>query len=531
MAEEKLIWQYLRRWAEKFPHKEALIFKDRRITYKEFYGKTLKVAKLLLELGVKKGDRVFTLCAARDEFFYTYMATAMVGGIWFGLNPRYTRDEFLYMVGDAKPRVGFVVRNYDALMRDYMEDVIALKVANPELKQLVIIDNPWEGTLNWEAELAKYPGNLDAALSKRMEEVNEDDPALIIYTSGTTGKPKGALLTHKNIIASAAAQNERFLAPTNKRGEGKSLIHFPINHVACAVELAMGGLHWGSPIVLMDRFDPAATLKTIQDEKVTFMGQVPAMFMLQFMLPDYDSYDQSSLKTIIWAGSAASEEMVKRLSKTGATLMTGYGQTENAGFITYSKPGDSMEDLIQTAGKCYPPFQIKLVDKDGKEVPEGQVGEIWMKGDLIMKGYWNRPEATAETLTKDGWLKSGDLATMDSRGYIKIVGRIKEMFKSGGYNVYPREIEAVIEQHPGVAFVTVIPIPDETWQEVGKAFIMPVPGKTVDADEVRELCKKHLANYKIPKQIEVRPLLPLLASGKVDRRALVEEVKASQQKK
>jgi acyl-CoA synthetase (AMP-forming)/AMP-acid ligase II len=530
MAEEKLIWQYVRRWADKFPGKEALIFKDRRITYKDFYDKTRRVAKLLLELGVQKGDRVFMLSAARDEYFYIYMATAMVGGIWFGLNPRYTRDEFLYMVGDAKPKVGFVVRNYDALMRDYKDDVTALKEANPELESLVIIDNPWEGTLGWDAETAKDRANLEAALEKRIKEVKEDDPTLIIYTSGTTGKPKGALLSHKNIIASAAAQNERFLAPTGKRGEGKSLIHFPINHVACAVELAMGGLHWGGSIVIMDRFDPAATLKMIQDEKVTFMGQVPAMFMLQFMLPDYDSYDQSSLKTIIWAGSAASEQMVQRLAKTGATLMTGYGQTENAGFITYSKPGDTMEDLIQTAGKCYPPFKIKLVDSSGKEVPEGQVGEIWMKGDLIMKGYWNLPEATAETLTSDGWLKSGDLATMDSRGYIKIVGRIKEMFKSGGYNVYPREIEAVIEQYPGVAFVTVIPIPDETWQEVGKAFVMPVPGMSVDADAVREHCKKQLANYKIPKQIEVRPLLPLLASGKVDRRALVEEVKASLQK-
>ena len=171
MAEEKLIWQYVRRWADKYPQKEALIFKDKRVTYKDFYDKTLKVAKLLLELGVNKGDRVFTLSAARDEFFYTYMATAMVGGIWFGLNPRYTRDEFLYMVGDARPKVGFVVRNYDALMRDYKDDVSALKEANPELEHLVIIDNPWEGTLSWEAELAKDRSNLDSALSKRMKEV------------------------------------------------------------------------------------------------------------------------------------------------------------------------------------------------------------------------------------------------------------------------------------------------------------------------------------------------------------------------
>ena len=531
MDKEKLIWQYVKKWADETPGREALVFKDRRITYKAFYERTVSVAKLLLELGVKKGDRVFMLSAARDEALCTYMATAMVGGIWFGLNPRYTLGEFLYMVGDAKPKIGFAVRDYDALMRDYKDDLVALKEANPELEQLIIIDNPWENTLNWEQELARDRGKLDDALKKRMAEVKEDDPALIIYTSGTTGKPKGALLTHKNIVASAAAQNERFMAPIGKRGEGKALIHFPINHVACAVELVMGCLHWGSAMVLMDRFDPAGTLKMIQDEKITFMGQVPAMFMLQFTLPDFDSYDLSSLKTIIWAGSAAPESMVRRLLKTGATLMTGYGQTENAGFITYTKPGDSIDDLIQTAGKCYPPFQIKLVDAKGKEAPRGEVGEIWMKGDLVMKGYWNRPEATAETITRDGWLKSGDLATMDERGYIKIVGRTKEMFKSGGYNVYPREIEAVIEQYPDVAFVTVIPIPDETWQEVGKAYIMPVPGKNIEAEGIRELCKKSLANYKIPKQFEVRPLLPLLASGKVDRRALVEEEKASRQKK
>ena len=160
MDKEKLIWQYVRKWADETPGKEVLVFKDRRITYKTFYERTVSVAKLLLELGVKKGDRVFTLSAARDEFLYIYMATAMVGGIWFGLNPRYTREEFLYMVGDAKPRIGFAIRNYDALMRDYKDDLAALKEANPELEQLVIIDNPWEGTLNWEQELAKDRGSL-----------------------------------------------------------------------------------------------------------------------------------------------------------------------------------------------------------------------------------------------------------------------------------------------------------------------------------------------------------------------------------
>ena len=331
-------------------------------------------------------------------------------------------------------------------------------------------------------------------------------------------------MTHRNIIAAIEVEVKHFMV-NHEPGEGKFLLHFPINHVAGAVEIAYACIYSGVPMVLMDKFDAAATLATIAKEKITVLGQVPAMFLLEFKVPDFDGYDLSSIRNYMWAGAAAPEGMVKKLAATGATLVTGYGQTENAGFITYSKPGDSMDDLIKTVGKCDDAFEIKLMNNDGKEVPKGEVGEIWMKGDLVMKGYWNNPSATAETIVEGGWLRSGDLATMDERGYITIVGRTKEMFKSGGYNVYPREIEAVIERHPNVAFVTIVPIPDETWQEVGKAFIMPVPGTEIKEEELRELCKKHLANYKVPKEFEVRPILPLLPTGKINRLALVAEEK------
>ena len=528
MEDEKLLWHFLRKWSGKKPDSEALIFGDRRVTFGEFYQKTRRVAKLLLELGVEKGDRIFTLSAARDEFMYHYIAAGMVGAVWYGLNPRYTLDEFCYQIGDAKPKAGFVVRFYDYLQRDYMNDMIAVKEKFPELQHLVIIGEHWKGTLNWDEEIEKERSELDDKLEKRMAEVSEDEPTLIIYTSGTTGKPKGALLTHRNIIASASVEAQHFFV-NHEPGEGKALLHFPINHVAGAVEIGFTSLYAGLPIVMLDRFDPAGTLQIIQREKITLLGQVPAMFLLQFKLPDYESYDLSSIKNYVWAGAAAPEGMVKKLAATGSTLITGYGQTENAGFITYSEPGDSIDDLVKTAGKCDPAFELKLFDKEGNEVPVGIVGEIWMRGDLIMKGYWNRPEETAETITEDGWLKSGDLAIMDERGYITLVGRIKEMYKSGGYNVYPREIEAVIEKHPNVAFVTVIPVPDEPWQEVGKAYIMPVPGTTVEPDELRELCKEHLANYKVPKEFEVRPLLPLLPSGKIDRLSLIEEEKKARE--
>lgn len=211
--------------------------------------------------------------------------------------------------------------------------------------------------------------------------------------------------------------------------------------------------------------------------------------------------------------------------------MTGYGLTEATAFFTYTEPDDTVEDLVKTVGKPDPKYEVKICDIAGNEVPRGTVGEIWFKGDLIMKCYWNRPEATAEVITKDGWLKTGDTGTMDNRGYITIVGRVKEMYKSGGYNIYPREIEQVIESNPSVALVSVIPIPDSTWNAVGKAFIMPIPGKQVDIEEIRALCKERLANYKVPKEFEVRVLLPMLPTGKINRLALVAEEKKAREAK
>jgi acyl-CoA synthetase (AMP-forming)/AMP-acid ligase II len=530
MTRYTLLWHYLKHWSDERSDREALIFGEKRVTYRQFYETTVRTAKLLISLGINKGDRIFTLSAARDEWLYHYLAAGMVGAIWYGLNPRYTKDELLYQVTDAKPALGFVVRYYDLLARDYKDDMFAAKEAIPELKRLVVIGEPWEGTLSWEDEIKKDRPELDDELQRRMAEVGPHDPTLIIYTSGTTGRPKGALLSHNNIISAIEVETKHFLV-NHEPGEGRFLLHFPINHVAGAVEIAFAGIYAGLPLVLMDRFDPAATLATIQKEKITLLGQVPAMFLLQFKLPDYDSYDLSSVRNYLWAGAAAPEGMVKRLAATGATLITGYGQTENSGFITYSKPGDSVDDLIKTVGKCDDAFEIKIMDNDGNEVKHGEVGEIWMRGGLVMKGYWNNPSATAETIVKGGWLRSGDLATVDDRGYITIVGRTKEMFKSGGYNVYPREIEAVIERHPNVAFVTIVPIPDDTWQEVGKAFIMPVPGTEIKVEELRELCKKHLANYKVPKEFEIRPFLPLLPTGKINRLALVEEEKTKREAK
>ena len=527
----QLVWHYLRKWAREAPDREALVYGERRILFREYYEQTRRMAKLLLALGVERGDRVAMLSPARDEYMVVYLATGMVGGTWVGLNPRYTLSELRYMIGDARPRVVVVLREY--LGRDYTEDFETLLEEYAFLEKVLVIGatsgepwgEPWSGRiLDFVGEAGAERPELDEALETRASEVDPDDPALIVYTSGTTGKPKGAMLTHRNIVRTIEVEVKRlFLDET-----GTALVHFPINHVACSTEISVGALVGGSRLVFLDKFDPRETLATVEREKVTMLGQIPAMFLMELGLPDFDRFDLGSVRYFVWAGAAAPRPMVERLAAFGATLITGYGLSETAGFVTYTAPGDTLDTLVETAGAVDPAFELKLVDKDRREVPVGEVGEIAIRGDCVMKGYWGRPEATAEVIDAQGWLYTGDLATLDDRGAVTIVGRTREMFKSGGYNIYPREIESVLEMHPAVAMATVIPVPHEIYQEVGKAFVMVRPGADLGTDALEALCREHLANYKVPKSFEIRPVLPMLPSGKVDRMALIAEEEGKQ---
>ena len=515
-----LVWQHLKKWADESPGREALVYGERRVTFAEYFERVRGTAGLLLELGVERGDRVAMLSPAREEYMYVYLATGMIGAVWYGLNPRYTLNELRYMIEDARPRVAVVVREY--LGRDYRQDFETLLEEFDFLEKVLVIGDAWGGrTLAYEPEALRMRPETAASLEDRLPAVGTDDGALIVYTSGTTGKPKGAILTHRNIVSNVVVEAERFFFDETC----SALVHFPINHVACSTELSIGALIGGSRLVFLDKFDPAETLKTIQEEKITLLGQIPAMYLMEFALPNFDSYDLASVRHFIWAGAAAPAPMVKKLAATGAGLITGYGLTETTGFVTYTNPGDSMEDMVRTAGAVDQAFELKLVDGERREVPTGEVGEIAIRGECVMKGYWGRPEDTAEVIDSDGWLYTGDLASADERGYIAIAGRTKEMYKSGGENVYPREIEAVIEKHPAVAMATVIPVPHDIFQEVGKAFILPKPGAKVPVEELDALCREELANFKVPKSFEVRAALPMLPSGKVNRLALVEEEK------
>lgn len=523
-----LTWHYVEKWADKSPDAEALVFEDTRLTWRQFKNRMDLTAKAFLDAGVKKGDRVALLSMARTEFQVTYMAANKVGAIWLGLNPKFTPDELRFQVNDAKPVVLVAVRDF--MGTDLGPVITALMSECPFIKKTLIVGAPLDGTEQFEEYIGKDRTGLDAALEERASSIQGADSALLMYTSGSTGKPKGVVHTHTSIIENIKVEVKKFYF----REGGRALLHFPINHVAADVEIGFGAILAGACIVCMDRFDPNATLAMIGKEKLQVIGQVPVMFLLEMMQPTFGQTDFSSIELFAWAGAAAPRVMLDALSgiakKTGANLITGYGSTEVCGFVTYTEKGDDDETLLTTAGKIAPPFELKIVDTARKELPDGEVGEIAVRGAFMFKEYFNNPAETAKVLDKDGWYYTSDLAFRDAKGYIHITGRISEMFKTGGENVYPREIEDAIESHDAVIFAAVIGVPDEVYQEVGWAYVMPTPGKSVTEEEIRAHCKAKLANFKVPKKYFIRPLLPLLASGKVNKLALKEEIKETLKK-
>jgi acyl-CoA synthetase (AMP-forming)/AMP-acid ligase II len=394
------------------------------------------------------------------------------------------------------------------------------------LKKVLVIGGGVQGAEDYAAWVGRERSEFDPVLADRAAAVGAGDEALLMYTSGSTGKPKGVVHTHRSIVANIRVEIEKFYWKDSAR----VLLHFPINHVAADVEIGFGAIMSGACMVLMDRFDPAGTLAMIPREKLTALGQIPAMFLMEFKDPAFFQTDLSSIESFLWAGSAAPQIMVDVLDQicrqTGASLITGYGSTETCGFVTYTEKGDGRQRLLHSAGRIAPPFELKIVDEGRRSLPDGQVGEIAVRGAFLMKGYFNNPAATAAVIDAEGWYYTGDLASRDAEGYITIAGRRSEMFKSGGENVYPREVEELIETHPAVLFAAVIAVPDALFQEVGWAWVMLLPGQAVSEEELRALCKEKLANFKVPKRFFIRPQVPMLASGKIDKLALKKEAGA-----
>lgn len=520
--ERPLLWQYVEKWANAKPDAEALVSADRRITWAGFHDEVERVAKAMLEAGVEKGDRVAMIAMACPEFLITFMAASKVGAIWLGMSPKFSLDELRYQLRDAQPTLLFSIDKFQDI--NYRERVHVLADEFACIQRVVFLSDRTASEDSYAVFSGPPRDHLNEALARRAATVHPQDEVLLMYTSGSTGKPKGVLHTHHSILANVAVEREHFDFGENTR----ALLHFPINHVAADVEIGYTAVYGGGCIVLMDRFDAQGSLEVIEKERITVVGQVPVMYLLQFQAPKFPQMDWSHVQAFVWSGSAAPEIMLDVLSaiceKTGARLITGYGSTELCGFCTYSAPDDSRLLLARAAGRIAAPFQMRVVDDDRRSLPPGETGEIAVRGDIVMKGYLNNPSATADALDAEGWYYTGDVGHMDAEGCLFLTGRRSEMFKTGGENVYPREIEEVLERHPAVLFAAVTGVPDELYSEVGHAFLMLKPGQTVTAEELRTYCKDRLANFKVPKHFDLRPELPLLANGKVNKPALRKEL-------
>jgi acyl-CoA synthetase (AMP-forming)/AMP-acid ligase II len=515
-------WHYVEKWAVETPDAEALVFEIERINWRDFKLEMDRIALAFLAIGVQKGDRVAFLSMARNEFLTTYMAANKVGAIWLGLNPKFTLDELRYQVGDCKPTVLIAARSF--MDKDLAPEIRSLISEFPFIKKVLIIGEAFPGTENFCEFVNRPRQSLYLDLDQRVAMVTAADSALLMYTSGSTGRPKGVIHTHRSIIENIKVEAQVF----NLHNGSRALLHFPVNHVAADVEIGFGTVFAGGCNVMMDSFHPLESLKKIEQEKITLVGQVPVMFLLQMQQSQFKETDFSSVEQFVWAGAAAPKLMIDVLSgicmKTGAVLVTGYGSTEVCGFITYTCAAIDMDRLMNSAGRVAEPFELKIVDDLREELPHGEIGEIAVRGPFMFSQYLGKPVETAAVLDDDGWYYTNDMAHMDELGYIFITGRKSEMYKTGGENVYPREVEEVLESHPGVSFAAVIGVPDDLYQEVGWAFVMRQPGTDVTEEELRSLCRDSLVNYKVPKRFFLRPMLPLLATGKVNKAALKQEI-------
>lgn len=506
---------YLRLHAINKPDVDAWVDANRAVTFREAHRWTTELAKALLASGLRPGERVAVYGKPGPEFLALFVALTSIGGIYVGLNPKYTEGELAVIASDCEPVLLFDLVAGDASHEVKLSELTARCSSIRKRIGLQALDNfIWLGR-----EVS------DEQLRRRREEIDPGDVALLVYTSGTTGTPKGAQLTHRGITFIAPITNDPDHFGVD--GQGRTLCNLPINHVGCVVDLCTNNLIVGSTIVFQPDFDPDAMLRAIEQHRLTMIGGIPVMFLMMSRSPLFRTTDYSSLQKVILAGNPPPLPLVQELQQViGKPVLNGYGLTEAMGFSTFTDIDDDAETIAGTVGRFDPRIEWRLSEDEGRPAGDVKAGEIQMRGDWLFSGYFGRPDATAEAFTGDGWFRTGDLAELTAEGNVRLVGRRKEMFKSGGYNVFPLEVEQAIEALDGVVMAVVVPVPDDTFHEVGHAFVVMGEGK-FEPDEIRQRLRERLANYKIPKHFEIVGELPMLPIGKVDRLALKERARAA----
>ncbi|MBU8799302.1 MULTISPECIES: AMP-binding protein [Bacillus] len=530
------IGKLLEKTAADAPDHEAVVYPDRglRYTYREFDQLCRKVAKGLMALGIDKGEHVAIWASNTPEWLTAQFASAKAGAVLVTANTNYQLSELEYVLKQSDATTLILMESYRGT--SYIDILCKLipelkegepgRLASerlPFLKNIILLgDQRHPGMYLWD-DLLKLSGSVsEKALDRRMERLKEHDVINMQYTSGTTGFPKGVMLTHSNLANNAANIAECM----NLSKKDRMCIPVPFFHCFGCVLGTLACVTAGATMVPVQEFSPKEVLSAVETEKCTALHGVPTMFIAELNDPDFASYDLSSLRTGIMAGSNCPIEVMKKvIDNMGMSEITiAYGQTEASPVITQTRVNDSLKRRVETVGRALPNVEVKITEPGtNREVERGVQGELCTRGYHVMKGYYKNPEATAAVIDEDGFLHTGDLAVMDEEGYCRITGRLKDMIIRGGENIYPREIEEFLYKHPDILDVQIIGVPDETFGEEVSAWIKLKSGASMTADELKEYCKGKIARYKIPRYIAFVEEFPMTASGKVQKFKLREQ--------
>jgi fatty-acyl-CoA synthase len=503
------IGENLRRTVEQHGDREALVVRLQgfRASYREFWELTSRCARGLLARGVKTGDRVGIWSPNRHEWTVLQYGTARMGAILVNINPAYKTSELEYALKQSG--VSFLVLAKAFRTNDYVSMLGEVRGRCPELKEAVVLEDGWDALLADSTKVSETELNeLEATLQF-------DDPINIQYTSGTTGFPKGATLSHHNIL-----NNGYFIGEgVHYTPEDRVCIPVPFYH---CFGMVLGNLactsHGCAMVIPAEAFDPVATMETVQAEKCTSLYGTPTMFIGELDSPRFKEFDFGSLRTGVMAGAPCPVEVMKKvltlMHMPEITIM--YGMTETSPVSTQSLIGDPLEKQTGTVGKVYPHVEIKIVDPaTGRTVPRGTPGEFCTRGYSVMLGYWNNEQATHDAIDAAHWMHTGDLAEMDDEGYVKIVGRLKDMIIRGGENIYPREIEEFLYSHPAISDVQVIGVPSEKYGEEVMAWVKLQEGAQLTGEELTEYCRGKISTFKIPRYWKFVDSFPMTVTGKV----------------
>jgi acyl-CoA synthetase (AMP-forming)/AMP-acid ligase II len=510
----------LRDTADRFGAADAVVDGTRRVDYATLRSMVDRAARALLASGTRRGDRVSIWAPNSLEWIVAALGVTSAGGVLVPVNTRFRGAEAAYVLARSRARTLFTVRGF--LDTDYPQLLADAGEELPDLEHTILLaGDATETTAGWPDFLARGDSIDERELEDRVAAVGPDDRSDVVFTSGTTGSPKGVVMTHGQTLRAYLDWCDF----ADLRPGDRYLIANPFFHIFGYKAGVLASLMRGATIFPLAVFDPAAVLDIVEREHITVLPGPPTIYQALLDHPERATRDIDSLRVAVTGAADIPVELIRRVREElpFERILTGYGLTE-AGTVTGSRPGDDFAHVATTVGVPWAGFEVRTVDRDGAETAANEPGEVVVRGETVMREYLDDPDATSAAIDADGWLHTGDLGAFDADGYLRIVGRIKDMFIVGGFNAYPAEIENLMLRHPRIAQVAVIGVPDERLGEVGKAFVVLRPGPPLDEGDVVAWARGRMANYKVPRTVEFLDELPVNATGKVVKDALRERV-------